>query len=135
MPHTSEKFFKISNSIEFGKQAQAEAVKFLKADGYRIIRQNYRIKLGEIDIIAQNKEFTCFVEVKARSSVKYGLPCEAVCYSKQRQISKVALSYLKENHLFDKCSRFDVVSLLRKEGYWEINLIKNAFELDARFTI
>jgi putative endonuclease len=116
-----------------GRQGETRAIEFLKNNGYRIIARNFKCSLGEIDIIAQDKEVLCFIEVKTRASDKFGLPQEAVSCFKQRQISKVALAYLKQNNLLDKKARFDVVSLMHSQLTPEPKLIKNAFELDSHF--
>jgi len=122
-------------NLEFGKQAEKAAVKFLKNRGYKVIQCNYKTKFGEIDIIAEDKGVICFVEVKARHSKLFGEPSEAVSAAKQRQISKAAICYLKENNLLDHSARFDVVSSLYVEDLPEINLIKDAFELNSTFTV
>ncbi|MDD5409666.1 MAG: YraN family protein [Candidatus Omnitrophica bacterium] len=122
-------------NIEFGKQAESAAVKFLKIRGYKIIRRNYKTKFGEIDIIAEDKGVICFVEVKARHSRLFGEPYEAVSALKQRQISKAAICYLKENNLLERPARFDIVSLLYLGDLPEIDLIKDAFDLNSGFTI
>jgi putative endonuclease len=74
------------------------------------------------------------VEVKTRRIDKFGMPAESVTKSKQIQISKVALSFLKENNLLNKKARFDVVSVEYAEADPKLDLIKNAFELHERFT-
>jgi len=121
--------------IEFGKQAEIAAVNFLKARGYKILACNYKTKLGEIDIIGQDKGTICFVEVKARHSLDLGLPQEAVFSKKQRQISKAAIYYLKTNRLLNRPARFDVLTLLYKDNLPQISLITNAFELNTHFTL
>ncbi|MDD5107991.1 MAG: YraN family protein [Candidatus Omnitrophica bacterium] len=123
------------NTIEFGKQAEKAAADFLKANGYKILQCNYRNKFGEIDIIAQDKATICFVEVKARHSLNLGAPEEAVFARKQRQICKVAVGYLKTNNLLERLSRFDVLTLLYTDDLPKISLIKDAFELNASFTL
>lgn len=120
--------------LDLGKRGELAAADFLKKNGYRILYKNYKSKLGEIDIIAKDKDSICFVEVKTRSSDKFGLPQEALSSFKQRQIAKAALNFLKENNLLDKQARFDVISLLYSGESPKIDLIKNAFELDANFT-
>ena len=122
-------------NIEFGKAAETEAAEFLKTQGYKILKVNYRTKLGEIDIIAKDKDTICFVEVKARRSLNLGSPCEAVSLRKQGQIAKVAVYYLKLNRLLGQAARFDVLSILRRDNKSEVSLIKNAFELSANYTI
>ena len=122
-------------NLEFGKQAEDAAATLLSAQGYKLIRRNYKTKLGEIDIIAEHKGVICFIEVKARHSKLFGAPAEAISAAKQRQISKAAICYLKENNLLNSSARFDVVSLLYEKDAPEIELIKNAFELDPNFSI
>jgi len=122
------------NNLDLGKQGELEAAKFLESKGYKIISRNFKCSLGEIDIIAQDKDTYCFIEVKARSSRDFGLPQEAVSRIKQRQISKAALVFLKENKLLDKKARFDVVSVIFKENSPEFDLITNAFELEESYS-
>jgi putative endonuclease len=117
-----------------GKSGEELAVALLEGNGYKILTRNYKTKLGEIDIIARDKDTICFVEVKTRHSDKHGLPQESVQGTKQRQISKTALMYLKENNLLDKKARFDVVSIRYCESTYKLELIKDAFELDESFT-
>lgn len=120
--------------LYLGKKGEETAVGLLKDNGYKILLRNYKTKLGEIDIIASDKGIICFIEVKTRQSDKFGLPSEAISASKQRQISKVALAFLKERKLLDKKARFDVVSILYSQAPPRLDLIKNAFELDQSFT-
>jgi len=124
----------IKGNLSLGKRAEDSAADFLKQRGYNIIRRNYRNKLGEIDIVARHQGIICFVEVKARRSARYGLPQEAVSQSKQAKISRVALSFLKENGLLDSKARFDVVSILYSVDHPKIDLIQDAFELEGEFS-
>ncbi len=117
-----------------GKKGEDAAVSFLKDNGYKILLKNYKNKLGEIDIIASDKDTICFIEVKTRRSDRFGLPVEAISAFKQRQISKVALLFLKERKLLDKKARFDVVSVLYLKDTPQLGLIKNAFELNNDFS-
>jgi putative endonuclease len=114
---------------ELGKKGEELALRFLKKRGYRIIEKNYVCKLGEMDIIAKEKDTLVFIEVKTRTSTTFGPPQLAVNASKQRQLSKVALNYLKEKHLEDVKARFDVVAILLGQKGEEIELIKDAFDL------
>ena len=117
-----------------GSAGEKAAVAFLKEKGYQILERNFKCRLGEVDIVARDNKTYCFVEVKTRSSADFGLPQEAVSRQKQAQISKVALHYLKTKKLFEKSARFDVVSVLYRENTPQIDLIENAFELDAHFS-
>lgn len=121
--------------LYIGKAGEEAAASFLRRSGYKILATNYKNKLGEIDIIACDRDTYVFIEVKTRYSDRFGSPLEAVSYAKQRQISKAAVSFLKENNLLDKRARFDVVSVKYSKGAKEeLYLIKDAFELDSRFT-
>lgn len=115
-----------------GIDAETVAVDFLEKQGYRILQKNFRTKLGEIDIIAKDKNTICFVEVKSRANTSRGLPEETISNFKRRKVSRTALAFLKQNNLMDSDARFDVVSIDLNEV--KINLFKNAFELDARYS-
>jgi putative endonuclease len=114
---------------ELGKKGEAVAVRFLKKEGYRIIEKNYICKMGEMDIIAREKDTLAFIEVKTRTTTEFGPPQLAVNSSKQRKLSKVALNYLKEKRLEEVKARFDVVAILLCQKGEAIELIKDAFEL------
>ena len=115
---------------ELGKKGEDLALRFLKKRGYRIIEQNYVCKMGEMDLIAKEKDTLVFIEVKTRTSTAFGLPQLAVNSSKQRQLSKVALYFLKEKKLEDVKARFDVVAIILGQNGEEIELIKDAFDLN-----
>jgi putative endonuclease len=112
-----------------GESGESIAVKFLKKNGYKIIEQNYRCKLGEIDIIARDRRALAFIEVKARRTDEFGGPKWAVTPRKQRKISMVALNYLKETEQMGKKARFDVVAIRLLPGDPDVEIVKNAFEL------
>ena len=112
-----------------GESGESIAVKSLKKNGYQIIEQNYRCKLGEIDIIARDGRVLAFIEVKARRTGDFGGPKRAVTPRKQRKISMVALKYLKETEQMEKKARFDVVAIRLLPGDPDVEIIKNAFEL------
>lgn len=123
------------DNLYLGRSGEETAVNLLKDNGYKVLARNYRTRIGEIDIIASDKDTLCFVEVKTRSSSRFGLPYEAVSKFKQRQISKAALLYLKENNLLGKKARFDVVSVVYSKDGPNLRLIKNSFELEERYAI
>ena len=106
-----------------GKIGEVVAFNYLKENNYKILETNYTCKLGEIDIIAQKDGIIVFVEVKARATAKFGLPCEAVTPYKQHKIKLVANFYLQKTKNFDKICRFDVIEILGGN----INHIQNAF--------
>lgn len=121
------------NKRSFGTEGERIAAKFLKDRGYRLLFSNYRVgRLGEIDIIATQGEYICFIEVKTRSGLYFGLPSEAVTQKKQQTIRKIAGVYINQFKL-DGCNiRFDIVEITgSKRGMSfevdNINLIKDAF--------
>ena len=113
---------------DLGKKGEELAIRFLKKSGYRILEKNYVCKLGEIDIIAKEKDTLAFIEVKTRTSTLYGPPELSVTPFKQMQLSKVALNFLKEMGLEDVKARFDVVSILLDSKGEKIELIRDAFD-------
>ena len=117
---------------ELGKKGERLALRYLKKNGYRLIQTNYVCKLGEMDIIAQEKDTLAFIEVKTRTSTAFGPPQLAVNLAKQMQLSKVALNFLKEKKLEDVKARFDVVAILLRPRGEEIELIRDAFDLRWR---
>ncbi len=122
----------VNKRQQFGKESESVAVRYLKKNGYKILEQNYRNKLGEIDIIAKDKNTLVFVEVKARKSGLFGNPKWAITPKKQRKISMVALYYLKASKQHNVKARFDVISIVSEEKNPDIEIVKNAFELAYR---
>lgn len=114
---------------QFGSYAEGLVIKFLQEQGYKILQKNYRCKFGEIDIIAKHQEFLVFIEVKARTSCKFGLPQDSINYHKQQKIRNVSQVYLSVHNLHQKPIRYDVVALLFNKQYEleKIEVIKNAF--------
>ena len=119
----------LNRQQQFGKKSERLAAEYLKLKGYRIIETNYRCPVGEIDIIAREKGTLVFVEVKARRSSRFGSPKGAVTPAKQRKISMAALDYLKRSGKNDARARFDVVAIDTETGRFDIEVVKNAFEL------
>ena len=120
--------------VKLGKVGEDLAAVFLQKNGYKIIQRNFKNNLGEIDIIAKEDKTVCFVEVKTRTSDYFGEPVLAISPFKQRKLSQVALSYLKNHHLMHASARFDIVSITNDpSGKQEIEVLKNAFELSAPF--
>lgn len=108
---------------QVGNIGEALAVKCLKENNYKIVQLNYTNKIGEIDIIAKDQETLVFVEVKSRTSDKFGFGREAVDFRKQQKIRNVAQVYLKYKKLRDVLCRFDVIEITGDK----VEHIKNAF--------
>ncbi len=93
-----------------GNSGEITAVKFLKKNKYKIITTNYKAKVGEIDIICENKEYIVFVEVKTRKSDSIISGIYSVDKRKQNHILKTASSFLNDNKT-DKQPRFDIIEV------------------------
>ncbi|NOQ41944.1 MAG: DUF91 domain-containing protein, partial [Desulfuromusa sp.] len=76
--------------LALGAWGEEQAVNYLLKQGMKIIERNFRTPIGEIDIIARDKKFLGFLEVKTRRSTACGTPHEAVGQRKQRQIARTA---------------------------------------------
>jgi len=114
---------------QYGAQSESLAARLLKQRGYTILETNYRTPLGEIDIIARDRDTIVFVEVKARRSLGFGGPKWAVTPKKQRKISMVALYYLKTTRQSHAKARFDVVAIRSLAEPPQVEIIRNAFDL------
>lgn len=104
-----------------GRKGETIARKFLKKQGYRILKRNYTCPFGEADLLAKEGEELVFVEVKTRLSEDFGSPSEAVNDKKQQKYYRIAEYYFLANAQMP--FRFDVVEVL--DGV--PTLYKNAF--------
>ncbi|MDR3646819.1 MAG: YraN family protein [Candidatus Babeliales bacterium] len=122
--------FNISNTVEprrqFGDLAEDFVEDYLINNGFTISARNYRLKCGEIDIIATKNDVVAFVEVKSRKTNYFGLS-EVITKSKQRKIILTAKYYISKYKLYNNICRFDVALLQKTENGFEIQYIANAF--------
>ena len=115
-----------------GARGEEVARKMLEGKGFRVVEQNYRCKVGEIDLICVKDKLLVFCEVKSRVSLLFGMPAEAVTEKKIRHIRRVATWYLTQKmniyRLYsDFEMRFDVVEVIFVGDEYEINHVENAF--------
>lgn len=123
-----------TTAVSIGNIGEEAAVQAIKKRGYKIIARNYRTKMGEIDIIAKDGEYTVFVEVRLRKSNNFGSPADTIDRRKQQKIIKAAQLYAVKNNIYDAPMRFDAVLINadtdgKKLVNTEIEIIKNAFQL------
>lgn len=104
------------SSRELGQAGEDAAVRFLEDKGFRILERNARTKAGEIDLVARDGDSIVFVEVKSRSSDRFGAPSEAVDSRKLSRLVRAAELYLLGKRAHNAAWRIDVVSILWKEG-------------------
>ena len=113
------------NNRALGTEQEQRAAIFLEKNGYHILTRNFRCRLGEIDLIAKDGAYLCFIEVKFRSGIAKGYPAEAITPTKIRRITRTAQYYMLLHRISqDTPCRFDAVVILDTE----ISLIKNAFD-------
>ena len=95
-----------------GDAAERLAAKFLEEKfGYKILLRNYRSRFGEVDIIGEEAGVLCFVEVRMRTTSRYGEAIETVSVEKRRRIARTARQFLVINNMEDRACRFDMVTL------------------------
>jgi putative endonuclease len=113
-----------------GRWGEQQAAEYLKKKGYEIIGLNYRCRHGEIDVIARNKKFVVFAEVKLRRSSDFAEAREFVTPAKQRRLIVTAGFWLISNQTALQ-PRFDVIEIYAPRGmdpnFMTINHIENAF--------
>lgn len=111
-----------------GRFGEIIASRYLRCHGYDILAAHYNCRLGEIDIVAEDRKYICFVEVKTRSeNMKYA-PAEAVDYLKRNKIIAASQLYLKQNHS-NKQPRFDIIEVYFKNDEIErLNHFEGAFD-------
>lgn len=99
------------STILTGGHGEDLACEYLRKQGYEILERNYRIRGGEVDIVAKDGEYLVFVEVKSRWSHEYGLPSESMTPWKIKALLKTAQFYLLKAKWGDKPYRLDFVSI------------------------
>ena len=113
----------------FGQTSEVMAEEFLLAKGYRILARNVRTRLGELDIVAEDKGVLVFIEVKGRITEAFGGALLAVNRRKQAKLVKLASQYLAQRHWSDRPCRFDVVLVQGPPSAGgRIEHVQNAFD-------
>lgn len=120
------------NSNLLGDYGEIIASRYLRKHGYFIVSANYSCRLGEIDLIAEDKKYICFVEVKTRSeNMKYA-PADAVDISKRKRIIATSNLFLKE-HKINRQPRFDIIEVyFENDEPLKLNHIEGAFDADGQ---
>ena len=114
-----------------GSWGEAQAAKYLKKHGYRILERNYSCRFGEIDLIVSDRRFLVFVEVKLRKSDAFARASEFVDWKKQNRLRTTAELWLSL-HETELQPRFDVIEIYAPEGEETkkplINHLEDAFQ-------
>ena len=120
--------------LSAGVYGELVAARFLREKKYTVITANYRSAFGEIDVIAENKKFIVFIEVKTRSESAIYAPREAVTRAKQDKIMRTAALYLRD-HPSKKQPRFDVIEIVTAKDdvrrVIQLDHLMNAYEIEG----
>lgn len=119
-----------SGARALGQWGEEQVAAELRRKGWTVVARNFRCRMGELDIIAENGQFLAFVEVKLRKDDRFGSACEAVTPAKQRKLRTTAQFYLM-GHPTRLQPRFDVAEVYAPQGIRtekpDIYYIENAF--------
>lgn len=113
-----------------GEWGEKVAGEYLQDLGYQIIETNYRCKEGEIDIVALDKEYLVFVEVRTRRGCEFGSPEESITSVKKKKLISLAFAYLQNHKNLPPSWRFDVVAIEANQAgkIIRLDLIQNAID-------
>jgi len=112
--------------LSFGRRSELQAIDYLRTLRYRIVASGYRVKSGEVDVIAWDGDVLVFVEVKARKNADP--PQDAVSFQKQQRILRAAHAYMTKHRLHDTPYRFDILAVTtRPKAKPEFLLLRDAF--------
>jgi len=110
-----------------GAAAEQATADWYEARGYRILDRNWRVRAGELDIVARLRSTIVFCEVKARSHDRFGDPVEAITRTKQLRLQRLAAAYLAA-HPHPGCAiRFDVASVTPGGRAPHVDVLEAAF--------
>ena len=122
----------MSAKLRRGGEGERAAAKFLEGRGYRILASNYRTRLGEIDLIADDRGTLVFIEVKVRGTDVFGGPAMAITLAKQARIARLAQQYVSGRRLEERPCRFDAVLITGDDSNSQrIELVTAAFEVPS----
>ena len=121
-----------TTTVVIGGDAERVACDYLASHGYRIVETNYRCKLGELDVIAEDQDgVLCFVEVRSRTRGPrdFGRPVETIGQVKRRRIIRAAEQYIFARAVDpERAMRFDVVGVVFEPNHVTLELIRDAFQ-------
>lgn len=120
---------KRASTAEKGREGEQLAVRWLEEKGFRILERNYRNRLGEIDIVADDGGVIVFIEVRTLKASAGHSPEETIRWKKQQRISRTAQAYIQHKRMEERPARFDVVAVTIDGPRSTLRHIPDAFEL------
>lgn len=112
---------------DLGRRGEDLAADLYRRAGYSIVERNYRAPEGEVDLVIRRGGAVVFCEVKTRATDRWGVPAEAVAAAKQARLRRLAARWLTERQPGPVEVRFDVVSIVVRDGRPEITHFPAAF--------
>lgn len=120
------------NTAMLGKYGETIAARYLRFHGYDILSANYQTRFGEIDLIAEDRKYVTFVEVKTRTKGMISAPADAVDLAKRERIIATAQFFL-QNYKIKRQPRFDIIEVyFDGERPEKLNFIENAFDAEGK---
>jgi putative endonuclease len=96
--------------------------------GYRVLSRNWRVREGELDLVAERRGEVVFCEVKTRRGDAFGTPAEAVTFRKQQRLRTLAVRWLAAHDVRAETLRFDVACVTpHRSSGWQIDVLEDAF--------
>lgn len=109
---------KTPRAADLGAQAESAIAAWYAAQGYEILARNWRSKDGELDVVVRSEDVVVVVEVKARSSARFGTGLEAITPVKLARLYRLGRSFLHAHGLHHLTLRIDVASWV--DGTWDV---------------
>lgn len=116
---------------DLGRRAEEAAADYLQRRRHVILARNVRSRSGELDLVTACEDTVVFVEVRSRSSHRFGCGIESIDRRKRWKIIQAAAQYLARHGLEERKIRFDVIGIEWRDGTPKIDHIENAFEVDS----
>lgn len=116
----------MSNSYNFGQEAEKRAADYYHSLGFHILQKNYRYRKAEVDLIVQKDDLLVAVEVKARSSTYFGDPQSFVPNRKIQLLVMAVDAFIQQRDLTVEV-RFDIISYTLEKGEWRLEHLVEAF--------
>jgi putative endonuclease len=114
-----------------GREAETAAAAWLEGQGFRVLARNHATRTCEVDLVCEEGETLCFVEVRSRGSEEHGTPAETITPEKARKVARAAEDWAHRNGALDRQIRFDVVAVTLGEGGPSFEHFRAAFDADG----